>query len=254
MMNSRIKIKELFTSQPLGETVTVKGWVRTKRESKNVSFIALNDGSTIRNLQIVADPQLFGEEVMKKITTGTSLSVAGKLNESLGKGQSIELTAEKIEVLGEASPEEYPLQPKRHSLEFLREIAHLRPRTNTFGAVYRIRHAMIFAVHKFFNERGFLNMHTPIITGSDAEGAGEMFLVTSQDIENFPNNSVKIFNRWGNLVWEIIGYDNLDKAFFGAGNGKGAFGSDGRLPVGTYFFVIDLNDSRPLLKGFIRVQ
>ena len=183
------------------------GWVRTKRESKNVAFIALNDGSTIRNLQIVADPQLFGEEVMKKITTGASLSVKGTLNESLGKGQSIELTATEIEVLGEASPEEFPLQPKRHSLEFLREIAHLRPRTNTFGAIYRIRHAMIFAIHKFFNERGFLNMHTPIITGSDAEGAGEMFLVTNHNIENFPKDeggkpdfSQDFFGRATNLT------------------------------------------------------
>ncbi len=206
-MNKRIKIKELFASQPLGEIITAKGWVRTKRESKNVAFIALNDGSTIRNLQIVADPQFFGEEIMKKITTGASLSAKGTLNESLGKGQSIELTATKIEVLGEASPEEYPLQPKRHSLEFLREIAHLRPRTNTFGAIYRIRHAMIFAIHKFFNERGFLNIHTPIITGSDAEGAGEMFLVTNQNIENFPKDeagkpdfSQDFFGRATNLT------------------------------------------------------
>ena len=206
-MNKRTKIKKLFASQPLGEIITAMGWVRTKRESKNVAFIALNDGSTIRNLQIVADPQLFGEEVMKKITTGASLSVKGTLNESLGKGQSIELTATEIEVLGEASPDEFPLQPKRHSLEFLREIAHLRPRTNTFGAIYRIRHAMIFAIHKFFNERGFLNIHTPIITGSDAEGAGEMFLVTNLNIENFPKNeegkpdfSQDFFGRTTNLT------------------------------------------------------
>ena len=206
-MSKRTKIKELYSLQPLGEQITAMGWVRTKRESKNVVFIALNDGSTIRNLQVVADPAQTGEQLLKKITTGASLAVTGKLEESLGKGQSIELKAEKIEVLGEANPEEYPLQPKRHSLEFLREIAHLRPRTNTFGAVYRIRHAMIFAVHNFFNERGFLNMHTPIITGSDAEGAGEMFLVTTLDFEDYPRDdegkpdfSRDFFGRQTNLT------------------------------------------------------
>lgn len=206
-MSKRTKIKDLYFAQPLGETITVKGWVRTKRESKNVVFIALNDGSTIRNLQIVANPDETGEDTLKKITTGASISAMGKLEASLGKGQSIELKAEDIKVLGEANPDEYPLQPKRHSLEFLREIAHLRPRTNTFGAVYRIRHAMIFAVHKFFNERGFLNIHTPIITGSDAEGAGEMFLVTTLDPENYPKDetgrpdySKDFFGRQTNLT------------------------------------------------------
>ncbi len=207
MKSKRTKIRELFISEPMGERITSMGWVRTKRESKNVVFIALNDGSTVRNLQIVADPGKISDNVLKKINTGTSLSVTGTLEASLGKGQAIELKAEEIEVLGEANPKEYPLQPKRHSLEFLREIAHLRPRTNTFGAVYRIRHAMIFAVHNFFNERGFLNMHTPIITGSDAEGAGEMFLVTTLDFNDYPKTdegkpdySKDFFGRQTNLT------------------------------------------------------
>ena len=164
----------------------VKGWVRTKRESKNVVFIALNDGSIINNLQIVADPALFGESITQKITTGACISVEGKLVASQGKGQAVELNAETIEVLGTADPEKYPLQPKKHSLEFLREIAHLRPRTSTFSAILRIRHAMTFAIHNFFNDRGFVNMHTPIITGSDAEGAGEMFRVTTLPLKNPP--------------------------------------------------------------------
>jgi len=162
------------------------GWVRTKRDSKNVVFITLNDGSTIENLQIVMDPKKFGEEIINDITTGASLSVTGEIVESGGQGQAVELQASEITVLGKADPEKFPLQPKRHSLEFLREIAHLRPRTNTFSAIYRIRHAMIFAVHNFFHNKGFLNIHTPIITGSDAEGAGEMFRVSTLDAKNPP--------------------------------------------------------------------
>ncbi len=182
----RTKIKDLLVSSSTLEGVTVKGWVRTKRGSKNVSFIAMNDGSTINNIQVVADNANFGEETMKRITTGAALSIVGNLVESQGSGQKFELVATEIEVLGEASTDEYPLQPKRHSLEFLREIAHLRPRTNYFSAVLRIRNAAAFAIHEYFNNKGFVWMHTPIITGSDAEGAGEMFKVTNFDINDAP--------------------------------------------------------------------
>lgn len=177
----RIKIKGLLGSKEFGSQVNVKGWVRTKRGNKQIGFIALNDGSTIHNLQIVVDVPNFDEELLKRITTGASISVVGELMESQGKGQSVELMAKSIEVLGEADADKYPLQPKKHSLEFLREIAHLRFRTNTFGAVFRIRHAMAYAIHKYFNGRGFCYMHTPLITSSDAEGAGEMFRVTTLD-------------------------------------------------------------------------
>lgn len=181
----RVKIKELLDLPVIGKKVNVKGWVRTFR---NNQFIALNDGSTIQNLQGVVNFEETEEKTLKRITTGACLSLTGDLAESKGRGQTIELIVEKIEVLGDADPEKYPLQPKKHSLEFLREIAHLRVRTNTFGAIYRIRHAMIFAVHKFFTERGFFNVHTPIITGSDAEGAGEMFRVTTLDAANPPKD------------------------------------------------------------------
>ena len=179
------RIKEILQEAPGGD-VLVKGWVRTKRGNKNVAFIALNDGSTINNLQVVCDPTAFDEELLKKVTTGACLAVTGKLVESVGSGQAVEVQARTIEVLGTADPETYPLQKKGHSMEFLREIAHLRPRTNTFGAVLRIRHAMAFAIHKYFNDRGFFYLHTPIITASDCEGAGEMFQVTTLDPENPP--------------------------------------------------------------------
>jgi len=185
-MARRTKIRDILKDQKIGVETNVKGWVRTKRGSKNVAFIAINDGSTIHNIQAVADLELFGEELMRRVTTGSCISVTGELAESQGQGQAVELVISELEVLGEADPEEYPLQPKKHSLEFLREIAHLRPRTATFGAIFRIRHAMIFAVHKFFNDKGFYNLHTPIITGSDAEGAGEMFRVTTLDPLNPP--------------------------------------------------------------------
>ncbi len=185
---SRIKIKDLLKSTSFGSEVTVKGWVRTKRENKEVAFVALNDGSIIHNLQIVIDVQSIGEDLLKSITTNACLAVQGTLIQSLGKGQTVEVQAKHIQILGLADPEKYPLQPKAHSLEFLREIAHLRMRTNTFGAVFRIRHAMAFAVHQFFNERGFVYLHTPIITGSDAEGAGQMFRVTTLDPKNPPLN------------------------------------------------------------------
>ena len=170
-----------------GEDVTVKGWVRTKRGNKNVTFIALNDGSCVANIQIVADPAAFDEELLKKITTGSCLRVDGKLVESLGSGQGVEVQASAIEIYGTADPETYPLQKKGHSLEFLRDIAYLRPRTNTFGAVLRIRHAMAYAIHKYFHERGFYYLHTPLITGSDAEGAGAMFRVTTLDLNDLPH-------------------------------------------------------------------
>ncbi len=182
----RTKIKAVLESGVIGESLKVMGWVRTKRESKNVIFIALNDGSTMQNIQVVADAQAMDTALVAKITTGASIAVHGELVESQGAGQSKEIQASEIVVLGEADPEKFPLQPKRHSLEFLREIGHLRPRTNTFGAIFRIRHQMIFAVHKFFHDKGFLNIHTPIITASDAEGAGETFRVTTFDLDNVP--------------------------------------------------------------------
>ena len=182
----RSRICDLVRSKETGRDVLVKGWVRTRRGSKNVYFIALNDGSIIHNIQVVVDGNRFSEEFMKPVTTGSCIAVKGTLVESMGQGQSVEIQANEIEVYGTASPETYPLQKKGHSLEFLREIAHLRPRTNTFGAVLRIRHAMAFAIHKYFNDQGFYYLHTPIITGSDAEGAGAMFRVTTLDDKNPP--------------------------------------------------------------------
>ena len=170
----------------LGNKVCVKGWVRTKRGNNSVAFIAINDGSIVSNIQVVADPTKFDESLMKQITTGSCLCVTGTLVESQGKGQTVEIQADTIEVYGTADPEVYPLQKKGHSMEFLREIAHLRPRTNYFGCVLRLRHAMAFAIHKFFNDKGFFYLHTPLITASDAEGAGEMFNVTTFDLNNIP--------------------------------------------------------------------
>lgn len=176
MFNTRIKIKTLLASGNPGDQVTVMGWVRTFR---NNQFVALNDGSTNNNLQVVVELGLLNEETLKRITTGASLKVTGEVVASVGKGQTIEVKAATLEILGDSDAEKYPLQPKKHSLEFLREKAHLRFRTNTFGAVFRIRHSLAFAVHQFFNEKGFVYLHTPIITASDAEGAGEMFRVTT---------------------------------------------------------------------------
>ena len=175
----RSRVKELLGAAEQGSSVLVKGWVRSRRGNKNVSFIALNDGSTIENLQIVVDVNQFEEELLKRITTGASIEAEGVLVASQGAGQSVELQAQRLLVFGAADPAEYPLQKKGHSLEFLREIAHLRPRTSTFGAVLRLRHHMAFAIHKFFNDRGFFYLHTPLITSSDAEGAGAMFRVTT---------------------------------------------------------------------------
>ncbi len=174
----RTKIKFALADATIGEKILIKGWVRTFR---NNQFIAINDGSTINNIQAVVDFESTDENVIKNINTGACLSIEGTLVESQGKGQRVEVVADKVEILGVCDPEVYPLQPKKHSLEFLREKAHIRVRTNTFSAVYRVRHAMTFAVHEFFNKKGFVNVHTPIITGSDAEGAGEMFRVTTLD-------------------------------------------------------------------------
>lgn len=182
----RYIIRDLLKNPPVDQNVLVKGWVRTKRGNKNVAFIALNDGSIIHNLQIVVEVPNFDEELLKKITTGSCIAVKGKLVQSAGQGQTVEIQAAEIELYGSADPDSYPLQKKGHSLEFLREIAHLRPRTNTFGAVLRIRHALSYAIHKYFNDNGFYYLHTPIITGSDAEGAGAMFRVTTLELDNLP--------------------------------------------------------------------
>lgn len=183
----RKMVSQLLKEAP-GSEVLAKGWVRTKRGNKHVAFIALNDGSSINNIQVVCDTQNFSEELLKDITTGACIAVKGNLVESLGKGQSVEIQAKEIEVYGKADPEVYPLQKKGHSMEFLREIAHLRPRTNTFGCVLRIRHAMAFAIHNYFNSKGFFYLHTPLITASDCEGAGAMFQVTTMDLNNVPKN------------------------------------------------------------------
>ncbi len=181
----RTKIKELLSYAPSGQQVTVQGWVRTFRNDK---FISINDGSTIQNIQAVIELNSLEEALLKRITTGACLSVTGELIESPAKGQPVEIRVKQLEILGDCDAEKYPLQPKKHSLEFLREIAHLRSRSNTFGAVMRVRHAMAFAVHKFFNVRGFVYTHTPIITGSDAEGAGAMFKVTTLDLNKPPRD------------------------------------------------------------------
>lgn len=187
MRNSeRTKVKLLLESGVVGAEVSAMGWVRTKRGNKNVAFVALNDGSTIHNIQVVFDMTRFTEEQLKGVTTGACIALRGLLVESPGSGQRVEIQANYLEVLGEADATTYPLQKKGHSMEFLREIAHLRPRTNTFGAVLRIRHAMAYAIHKYFNDKGFFYIHAPIITGSDAEGAGAMFRVTTLDLENLP--------------------------------------------------------------------
>lgn len=183
-----LRIVELLRLPATGDQVVVKGWVRTKRGNKNVAFIALNDGSCVANIQVVVDLSKFDEELLRKVTTGACLRVDGPLVESVGSGQGVEVQAEKIEVYGTADPETYPLQKKGHSLEFLREKAYLRPRTNTFGAILRIRHAMAFAIHKYFNDRGFFYLHTPLITASDCEGAGAMFQVTTLDLNNLPKD------------------------------------------------------------------
>ena len=193
----RIRIVDLFAQKPIGEKVNVKGWVRTKRGNKQVAFIALNDGTTIKNIQVVVDLASADEEQMKLISTGACLSVIGDLVASQGGGQEIEIQCNEIEIYGTADPQTYPLQKKGHTMEYLREIAHLRPRTNTFGAVFRIRHNMAMAIHNFFHERGFFYFHTPLITASDCEGAGQMFQVTTMnlyDLKKDENGSIMYDN------------------------------------------------------------
>ena len=193
MKKSRVKISSLKNIN-LDNNICVKGWVRTKRQGKNITFISLNDGSTINSLQVVLDMQKFKIELVEQINTGSSVEFSGNLVKSQGKIQNYELDATELVLLGESDVGKYPIQPKKHSLEFLRDVAHLRPRTNTFSAIFRIRHAVIFSIHKFLNDKGFVNIHTPIITSSDAEGAGEMFKVTSLDLNNIKNNKVD-FNK-----------------------------------------------------------
>ena len=182
----RKKIRDILNEKATGREILIKGWVRTKRGNKQIAFIAINDGSTVHNLQVVADVPKFKDVILEKVTTGACIEVKGKLAESPGQGQDIELHAGEINIYGPSDPETFPLQKKGHSLEFLREIAHLRPRTNTFGAILRLRHNLSYAIHKYFNEKGFYYMHTPIITGSDCEGAGEMFRVTTLDLISPP--------------------------------------------------------------------
>ncbi len=200
----RKQIKDLLKSTEFNTDVRVMGWVKTFR---NNQFIALNDGSCMGNIQVVVDFNNTPESLLKRITTGAAIAINGVLVESLGKGQTVEIKAKSIEILGDSDPEKFPLQPKKHSLEFLREIAHLRFRTNTFNAVFKVRHALAFAIHQFYNERGFVYMHTPIITASDAEGAGEMFKVTTLDFDKTPrtddgkvNFSEDFFGRATNLT------------------------------------------------------
>jgi len=187
----RTKVKELLSATP-GVEVLAKGWVRTKRGNKQVKFIALNDGSTIKSIQVVADAEKFDPELIKKITTGAAIAVRGKLVESAGSEQHVEIQAEEITLYGECDPMRYPLQKKDTSLEYLRTVGHLRLRTNTFGAILRIRHNMAFAIHKFFHDKGFVYLNTPLITESDAEGAGDMFEVTTLDLAHVPTHDGKV--------------------------------------------------------------
>lgn len=180
----RTVIVDALKRADYGSEINVRGWVRTRRGNKNVGFIALNDGSTIHNMQVVVDIARFDDEQLKPITTGAAISVNGRLSESMGSGQNVEIQADEILIYGTADPEKYPLQKKGHTMEYLREIAHLRPRTNTFSAVFRIRHHMAMAIHTFFHERGFFYFHTPLITASDCEGAGQMFQVTTKNLYN----------------------------------------------------------------------
>ena len=182
-VTKRTKIIDVIDESQIGKELLVKGWIRTFRSNR---FIALNDGSTINNLQAVVDFENEDENELKRITTGASIQVIGEIVASQGRGQTVELVVKSFQIIGDAHPDEFPLQPKKHTLEYLREIAHLRPRTNTFAAVLRVRHAMTFAIHEFFNSNGFFNIHTPLITATDAEGAGEAFQVTTMDLKNVP--------------------------------------------------------------------
>lgn len=214
-----MRIKEILEQEAKNQSITVKGWVRTKRDSKNLCFLEINDGSCLKSIQIIADKNVLLniQEILDKITTGASVEISGTLSPSLGSNQKSELQATSIEIIGESPTDTYPLQKKRHSFEFLREIAHLRPRTNTFGAIARVRNNMAFAIHKFFQEKNFLYIHSPIITASDAEGAGEMLQVTTLPLENLPlTNNGKI---------------DYDKDFFGK---KAHLTVSGQLEAETY--------------------
>jgi len=186
-MTARTKVKDLLKSDP-GRKVLAKGWVRTKRGNKDVAFIALNDGSTINNIQIVVDKTKVDETLLPRISTGACIAVTGSLVESLGSGQAVEIQADEIEIYGECDPMRFPLQKKDTSFEYLRTVAHMRMRTNTFGAVLRIRNQMAFAIHEYFHSKGFVYLHTPLITASDCEGAGQMFQVTTMDLNDIPKN------------------------------------------------------------------
>ena len=214
-IEKRYKVIDVVDASKESIDILISGWVRNKRQSKNVAFLSINDGSTIKNLQVVIDLTKIDIDLINKINTGTSVSIIGKIVKSQGRDQSFELNAHKVDVLGIADPESYPLQPKRHSFEFLRDIAHLRSRTNTFGAIFRIRHAIIYAIHNFFNSKGFLNIHTPILTSSDAEGAGEMFKVTTLDIEKKIKNNYNddFFGKEVNLT--VSGQLNSELAALG---------------------------------------
>ena len=214
-IGKRYKVIDIVEASKEPNDILISGWVRNKRQSKNVAFLSVNDGSTIKNLQVVIDLSKVEIDLIEKINTGTSLSIIGKIVKSQGRNQSFELIAHKIYILGVADPESYPLQPKKHSFEFLRDISHLRSRTNTFGAIFRIRHAIIYAIHNFFNSKGFLNIHTPILTSSDAEGAGEMFKVTTLDIEKKIKNNYKddFFGKEVNLT--VSGQLNAELAALG---------------------------------------
>jgi asparaginyl-tRNA synthetase len=191
-----MQIVALLKLEPNNQAVVLKGWVRTKRgrSAEDIVFIAMNDGSTINNIQAVVEPNTIDDETLKLVTTGSALEIHGILMASQGAGQNSEIKVTALKVYGTADPDKYPLQPKKHSLEFLREIAHLRPRTNTFSAILRIRHALAFAIHQYFHNNGFFNLHTPIITASDAEGAGEMFHVTTFDLNKIPKKANWV--RW----------------------------------------------------------
>ena len=214
-IEKRYKVIDIVEASKEPNDILISGWVRNKRQSKNVAFLSVNDGSTIKNLQVVIDLSKVEIDLIEKINTGTSLSIIGKIVKSQGRDQSFELNTHKIDILGIADPESYPLQPKKHSFEFLRDISHLRSRTNTFGAIFRIRHAIIYAIHNFFNSKGFLNIHTPILTSSDAEGAGEMFKVTTLDIEKKIKNNYKddFFGKEVNLT--VSGQLNAELAALG---------------------------------------
>ena len=215
--NQIVSVKEILELEPSNQKIEVKGWVRNKRGSKKTSFLSINDGSTIKTLQVIAEDQMINEATLKDITTGCCVQINGILKKSIGANQRSELFAEKIKILGLADPNEYPLQPKKHSLEFLREKAHLRFRTNTFSAVFRIRHCISFAIHKYFNDRGFYYINTPIITSADAEGAGELFQVTNLKTLILQTLIMKMTSLARKLILTVSGQLEAELAALGLG-------------------------------------